>query len=1131
LSNAKFDNSLVEQKSFNDIYINSNLVIIPREFQNKQEELINNIRIADRVTDRGSSLNKSWNERGKVQSLFRKNPEKERLERQLQDLNNKIYQYQKTKNTCNNILKEFGGYSGPQFIHSNLNGTSFINANLYYSHFDNIFANKINFNGANFSGSKFESVDLRNSLNLNTAILNEVKFKKSLVGNISKVSDSTKKETTSSINLKVQTGSNSQTSSLSVSDDGNLLITGHDNGEAVVWNVLIEKEISKFYIGNDNPIIDSKIYGNKAIISDGIKISVFDLIDSKPISTSLVRTEEKGNPSIKLSNDGEFAVVDKLYLWDIKENKKKFDLEKSNSLKLNQIKISKDSRYVYGNDEMTIYVWLSKNGRLIRKHKVKKGKISGIELSNDLLHYKNIKKSNVIATFDVKKNKIVKNQKIKINLDDILISGSDFFHLNHGSVINILENTKLFNYDTENLTSINKLTDNLWSVIDDQFHIKLYDNTGENVSNLHGMISTPEFENLRIHEDYIQAGEITWNLIKGKLINLSDVDLLSNDESMYNLSIIDGKLTAEDSDFNIITEITWSGISKAFNHKNTSIIGVGAPLNQRIRIWDIKANEIFDVNHDNPVVAVSISENDRTLAVADETGGIAIYDMSQKGKKYVTKQSPSKVFSIRFLNNNLVTSHDDGAIRIWKNNGLLASLVTNQNSEWAVVAANGQFDRSPGFNGMHWVRGTEVIDLDQFFDDFYTPGLLSQIYQTGELDETRNLDDALKQVIPTIEIIEPKKATSRGLQLAADESSGCKVVSSQTRGFKKKKKKKKTEEPGCGEDGTLRVVTKVIDQGGGFQDIVLYHNGKRLESVEGDIKSGPVQKGKTQLVTFRVPLAPGENYLRAEAKSLSRVRARPWQMMVDFEAPKPKGKPDLYLYVVGINKYSNPKFNLNYGRPDAEAVQKALGDNLKLGAFEKVHVSGIYDLEATKENIKAQFLKFAKQARPRDVFIFYYAGHGRTLKDENGNPMFYLVSSNVGALDQDKTVKKDGLSGLELINYSKKIRAGKQMFLFDACESGSVAKAFARIQKDTGGHILYAAASNQLATEFDSLGHGIFTYTLLKTLEDNKKLNVSLLSGGMDFLLEELKPKFNLTDQTFGYYRTLEAPNFAIKSM
>ena len=32
-------------------------------------------------------------------------------------------------------------------------------------------------------------------------------------------------------------------------------------------------------------------------------------------------------------------------------------------------------------------------------------------------------------------------------------------------------------------------------------------------------------------------------------------------------------------------------------------------------------------------------------------------------------------------------------------------------------------------------------------------------------------------------------------------------------------------------------------------------------------------------------------------------------------------------------------------------MQQVLGDKLKLGAFEKVHVSSIYDLEATKDNI------------------------------------------------------------------------------------------------------------------------------------------------------------------------------------
>ena len=646
------------------------------------------------------------------------------------------------------------------------------------------------------------------------------------------------------------------------------------------------------------------------------------------------------------------------------------------------------------------------------------------------------------------------------------------------------------------------------------------------------------FTNIASIKDRIyQKGDVLYanaeiNLLRNDITQISSS---TSDESEYMLNLTGDEILLEDESFSEIWSKEWEDAIYA----NTTSDGnhIISHSDNLVRLWTINPDKEILINVpkiNSKIKSVDVSNDLKTIVIGTQNGGILVFNI--KGEIiWNVKSSTSSVTHLTFSDTNKrIISYDEyGYLKLWnsKKGQLLLTIVIMNDFQWAVVAPNGQFDKSPDFRHLKWRKGNELIDLDQFFDDFYTPGLLSQVYQTGELDETRNLDDALKQVIPTIEIIEPKKTTSRGLQLAADESSGCKVVSSQTRGFKKKKKKKKTEEPGCGEDGTLRVVTKVTDQGGGFQDIVLYHNGKRLESVEGDIKSGPAQKGKTQLVTFRVPLAPGENYLRAEAKSLSRVRARPWQMMVDFEAPKPKGKPDLYLYVVGINKYSNPKFNLNYGRPDAEAVQKALGDNLKLGAFEKVHVSGIYDLEATKKNITAQFLKFAKQARPRDVFIFYYAGHGRTLKDENGNPMFYLVSSNVGALDQDKTVKKGGISGLELINYSKKIRAGKQMFLFDACESGSVAKAFARIQKDSGGHILYAAASNQLATEFDSLGHGIFTYTLLKTLEDNKKLNVSLLSGGMDFLLEELRPKFNLTNQTFGYYRTLEASNFAIKSM
>ena len=66
-----------------------------------------------------------------------------------------------------------------------------------------------------------------------------------------------------------------------------------------------------------------------------------------------------------------------------------------------------------------------------------------------------------------------------------------------------------------------------------------------------------------------------------------------------------------------------------------------------------------------------------------------------------------------------------------ENGQLLASTISLPNHQWAVVSPNGQFDKSPDFNGLHFTQGFNVIGLDQFFDDYFTPGLLAQVYQTG----------------------------------------------------------------------------------------------------------------------------------------------------------------------------------------------------------------------------------------------------------------------------------------------------------------------------------------------------------------------------------------------------------------
>ena len=64
----------------------------------------------------------------------------------------------------------------------------------------------------------------------------------------------------------------------------------------------------------------------------------------------------------------------------------------------------------------------------------------------------------------------------------------------------------------------------------------------------------------------------------------------------------------------------------------------------------------------------------------------------------------------------------------------------------------------------------------------------------------------------------------------------------------------------------------------------------------------------------------------------------------------------------------------------------------------------------------------------------------------------------------------------------------------DACQSGgsvellatrgaSEEKAIAQLSRSTGIHVMASAGSEQFATEFAELGHGLFTYVLIQALQ------------------------------------------------
>ena len=177
---------------------------------------------------------------------------------------------------------------------------------------------------------------------------------------------------------------------------------------------------------------------------------------------------------------------------------------------------------------------------------------------------------------------------------------------------------------------------------------------------------------------------------------------------------------------------------------------------------------------------------------------------------------------------------------------------------------------------------------------------------------------------------------------------------------------------------------------------------------------------------------------------------------------------------------------LNYAKPDAESFGKAVDAK---GLFKSVELHSLYDGEASRSNILKKLDELSSQIHQEDVFIFYYAGHGSMVDDQ-----FFFIPSESARLYDLSSLKKEAIEAGVLQEKFKNIKALKQLIIMDACQSGGSVeilanrgaaeeKAIAQLSRSAGIHVMASAGSEQFAAEFAELGHGIFTYLLIKGLE------------------------------------------------
>jgi len=271
---------------------------------------------------------------------------------------------------------------------------------------------------------------------------------------------------------------------------------------------------------------------------------------------------------------------------------------------------------------------------------------------------------------------------------------------------------------------------------------------------------------------------------------------------------------------------------------------------------------------------------------------------------------------------------------------------------------------------------------------------------------------------------------------------------------------------------------------------------------------------------IKVPLLVGENKIKITSRNTLGVESLPDEITITRTGVDEK--PNLYLAAIAINRYQNETFNLKYAVKDARDIIRSFSASEKFG---HVFIDSVFNDQVNFENVKKLKRKLTA-ARPQDVVIVFFAGHG--MLDENFDFRFATWAvdinrpSETGILYDDLEKLLDG------------IPCRNKLMLVDACHSGQVdkdeikttaeelvskqsaegrviKKSFNAIQQNvfkagmidrrgfelmqevfyglgsaTGSQIVVATAGDSYAQESPEWNNGVFTYAILNGLQSGQ---------------------------------------------
>jgi WD40 repeat protein len=428
------------------------------------------------------------------------------------------------------------------------------------------------------------------------------------------------------------------------------------------------------------------------------------------------------------------------------------------------------------------------------------------------------------------------------------------------------------------------------------------------------------------------------------------------------------------------------------------------------RLWDVTTgHELRRFTGTRWVSSVAFSPDGRTVLTVSDTA--RLWDAAT-GLELHQFKGQRGVSSVAFSpdGRTVLTASHDGTARIWSaSSGVpLASLISFPDGEWLTVTPEGFFDASSSkaAENLNVVRGLEAYSIDQFRDALFRPDLV----KAKLAGDPAGMVAAAAAKLDLDKVVDSGNAPKVAITSPADGSAAV-------------------------AGGEVNVEATVTEQGGGVGRIEWRLNGQPVgidtrgfQRVQDNAAAGATAK-----ISQKIVLDAGDNIVEVVAyNTRGLVASQPAKITIKATGTVAVTKPRLFVLAVGVNDYYDSRLKLNFAVPDAQAMAASF-EKAGSGFYQSVKAVTVLDADVTRANLEKVFAQLATEVKTSDVFVFFVAGHGRTLDGH-----YFFLPQDFRYRDQG-SFAESGLSQEQWQKWFTEVQARKSVLIYDTCESGSVA--------------------------------------------------------------------------------------------